>query len=347
MKKIAVVGIGAIGSILGGNLTKGGQDVTLICTSWRENAEVMKKDGLTLKGAAGEQTIKVKVLFIDELSQLKEKIEILFVSVKSNDTVKILTLLKPYLSKDAWVISLQNGINEDAIIPIIGKANAIGCVSYTGGSLLKPGYVRGHGGHFVIGELDGQTTPRIKELAQILSLVTRTEISANVMQERWNKLSQVSMSVTVGAITGLGFPGVFQNEKAHPLFARIICEVIQVAGAAGYKLDTVIRIKADDWKKLARGPVPEVSKIIAEGNARPNAPGGITNDPTDAPITRDIKRGLPLEIDYTNGYVISKGKEVGVPTPVNELIVSMVKAVQSGKIKAGLDNLDEMLKLTA
>jgi 2-dehydropantoate 2-reductase len=338
LKKIAVIGIGAIGGILGGYLTEGGQDVTLIEPFWREHAEVMKKDGLTLKGPAGKQTIEVKVLFIDDLSQLKERIDILFISVKSNDTVKMLTLLKPYLAKDAWVISPQNGINEDVIIPIVGKANTIGCISYTGGVLLKPGYVMGHDGSFIIGEIDGQITPRIKELAQILSLVRPTEISANIMKERWIKLSQAVMVVPIAAISGLGLRETCQNQKAHRLCARIVSEVIQVARAAGYKLDIVTHIKADDWKKLARGPVPEASKTIAEVGTRfvPNATNATTND---------IKQGQPLEIDYTNGYVISKGNELGVPTPVNEHIVSMVRAIESGKIKPSLDTLDELLKL--
>ncbi|OGO22738.1 MAG: hypothetical protein A2144_05585 [Chloroflexi bacterium RBG_16_50_9] len=339
MKKIAVVGIGAIGSILGGHLTRGGEDVTLIEPSWREHAEVMKKDGLTIKGTAGEQTIKVKAFFIDELNRLNGKIDILFISVKSNDTSRMLTLLKPYLAKDAWVISPQNGINEDVIIPIIGKANTIGCVSFTGGSMLRPGYAVEHAGDFIIGELDGQITPRIKELARILSLARRTEISSNIMRERWNKLALVS-TVPVSTVSGLGFREGFQNEKAHTLFARIISEVILVAGAAGYKIDKVARIKADDWQKLAKGPLPEVSRMIAEN-------GNIFPPDTPDPYSRDIKSGLPLEIDYTNGYITSKGKELGVPTPANELITSTVKSIQSGQVKPGPDTLDKMLQLTA
>jgi 2-dehydropantoate 2-reductase len=346
MKKIAVVGIGAIGSIVGGKLTMGDQDVTLICTSWRENAEYMKKHGLMMMGADGvEKTAKVNVLFIDELVKLPAKIDILFIATKSNDTVSCLTAIKSYLAEDAVVISLQNGINEDVIIPIVGKERVIACVSYTGGMLLRPGYVRGHGGRFVIGELDGRITPRVRELAVILNSVTDTEMSDNVIRQRWDKLSQVTMTVTVGAVAGVGFPAVLQLEKAHPMLARIMCETLAVARAAGYPLYEVIGLKEADWQRLAKGPVPELSRIIM-GPFPPTQPGAPGPNPDESPLLKDIKLGLPLEIEYTNGYVIKKGKELGIPTPAHNLVVKMLKEMERGEIKPGMDKLDEMLKLT-
>jgi 2-dehydropantoate 2-reductase len=300
----------------------------------------MKRDGLTLKGEAGEQTIKVHVLFFDELSQMKEKIEVLFVTVKSNDTAKVLAALKPYLAKNAWVISPQNGINEDVIVPIVGRANTIGCISYTGGGLLKPGYVIEHLGGLVIGELDGQITPRIKELAQILGLVRKTEISANIMLERWNKLSQVAMSVPTAVISGLSMGHVFVNERTQRLFGCIMSEVAEVAAAAGYKMESVIGVGINQWKGLAKGPMPEVSEVIAQEGAK-FPPSG------SDPMTNDIKRGRPLEIDFTNGYIVKKGKEVGVPTPVNDLLLSTIREIEGGRRKPSLDNVDEILSLVA
>jgi 2-dehydropantoate 2-reductase len=347
MKKIAVVGIGAIGSIVGGRLTMGGYDVALICTGWRENAEYMKKHGLTVVGAEGvEKNAKVKALFIDELAHLPGNINILLIATKSNDTLDCLTKLKPYLAEDGVVISLQNGINEDVIIPIVGKERVVACVSYTGGMLLRPGYVRGHGGRFVIGELDGRITPRIKELAEILSSVTATEISENVIKQRWDKLSQVTMTVTVGAIAGVGFPAVLQLEKAHPMLARIMCETLAVARAAGHPLDEVIGLKEADWQRLAKGPAPDLSKIIS-GPFPPPQPNAKRPDPDESPLLKDIKAGLPLEIEYTNGYVIKKGRELGIPTPAHELVVKMLLAMERGEIKPGLEKLDETLKQTA
>jgi 2-dehydropantoate 2-reductase len=96
MKRIAVVGVGAIGSLVGGRLAMGGHDVTLVCTSWRENAGYMKKHGLTVAAPDGiERTTPVKVLFIDELAQLADPIDVLFIATKSNDTEGCVTVLEP------------------------------------------------------------------------------------------------------------------------------------------------------------------------------------------------------------------------------------------------------------
>ena len=185
MRKIVIAGVGGIGGNMGGHLTRGGQDVTLVCMSWRENAAAIKKSGLTLISPNGtQQTVRPKVIFIDELPRMKEKIDILFICMSSNDTVSTLTRFKPYLAADAWVISPQNGINEDLIIPIVGKEHVVACVSSTGGGFIKPGVVSMHDGYYVIGELDGQITPRIQELAKILNLVVPAKISTNIMQER-------------------------------------------------------------------------------------------------------------------------------------------------------------------
>lgn len=340
-KKIAIIGAGAIGSLLGGHMTRGGEDVTLIAPFWREHVEAIRKEGLIIKSPAGEQVVPVKALFIDELSQLKDKIEVLFIAVKSNDTEKMLNLMKPYLAEDVWVISPQNGINEDVIVPIVGKENTIGCVATTGGRLEAPGYVvEGGGGRvgFIVGELDGQITPRVKEVARLTGMWKQTEITTNIMLERWNKLAAVCMSGPVGAIGGLGLRGIFENEKAHQVCARIEVEVIEVAKALGYNLEAVMRVKADDWKALAKGPLPEIERVISEGGSVfPDVPVG---------TAADIMRGRPLEIEYTNGYVVKRGREVEIPTPANEILISMVKDVESGKIKPGLEQLDEFLKLT-
>ena len=340
MKKIAVLGIGAIGGLIGVHLALKSYDATLVEPFWREHVNVIRKDGLTLKDAYSGQIVKVKAVFIDELPQIEDKFEILFLTVKSNDTVRMLQHIKPYLTENAWVVSPQNGINEDVIIPIVGKANVIPCVSYVGGSITKPGYLTGHAGYFVVGEIDGKITSRVQELAEILRMVARTEISTDVMKERWNKLSQVTMTVTVGCILGVGM-GIFQYDEAHPLLARIMCETMQVAAAAGYKLEEVMGIKADEWETLAKGTVPAFSKVIG---CNINFPAG-TELPPD-PITICINQGQPLEIDYTNGYVINKGKELGVPTPVNELIINKIKAIESGKLKASPANLYELMRLT-
>jgi len=341
MKKIAILGAGAIGSIMGGYLTRGGEDVTLICTSWREHADALKKNGLVIRGKTGDQRIAVKSIFIDEMPQLKDKFDVVFIAVKSNDTEKVLKAIKPYLSADAWVLSAQNGINEDVIISIVGEQNTIGCSVRTGGTLAEPGVVMEGGTEgvgFLVGELDGKITPRVQEIVRITGLCRKTEIIPDIWLERWNKLVTVSMSGPVNVISGMNSRQAFASEKAHRIFARILLEGVAVAGALGHRIDKVAGIDTEIWKKLAKGPLPEIDQMLAErGKMFGDAPGG---------ASLDILRGRPTETEYTNGYIVKKGKELGIPTPVNEMLVKLVKSVERGELKPSQEMLDEVIQQT-
>jgi 2-dehydropantoate 2-reductase len=341
MKRIAVAGIGAIGSIVGGKLALAGRDVTLICTGWRENAEYMKAHGLTVTDGQVEETTDVDALFIDELDQLAGPIDLLFLATKSNDTERCLGVIEPHLAPDAVVVSLQNGMNEDVIIPLVGRERVIACVSYTGGMLKRPGYVWTHGGRFVIGELDGTVTPRVQAVAAIMGLVAQTEVTRDIVKQRWDKLAQVTMTVPVGALLGVGFPAVLSVVDAHPVLARLMCETLEVAAAAGHPLDEVVGLTADDWRRLAAGPAPDLSDmVVGPFRPRPGVPGP---DPADAPLLKDLRLGLPLEIDYTNGYLVQKGRELGVPTPTHDLAFAMLKRLENGELKPGMEHLSALL----
>ena len=216
MKKMAIIGAGAIGSVLGGYLGKAGEDITLIDTSWREHIETIREHGLKISGSRGEFVVKVPALFIDELEQLDGKIDILFISVKSYDTVKVLQRIKPYLAENPWVVSCQNGINEDEIGTVVGRENTIGCVVTFNATLWEPRHatetpVSDIG--FTIGELDGQITPRIEELAKILGLCYQTKISTDIWKPLWTKLADNSMTLPLAAITGMQLEIYFSMKK--------------------------------------------------------------------------------------------------------------------------------------
>lgn len=346
MYKIAIAGVGGMGGNIGGYLTRGGQDITMICMSWKENARVMKEKGLTLINPSKAITrVKPEVIFVDELPLLQKKFDILFICMSSNDTIKTLETMGPYMNSDCWVVSPQNGINEDTLIPLIGVQNVIPCVSYTGGGFIEPGVVTMHDGYFVIGELNGKITPRIRELARMLSLVVPTYISSDIMKERWHKLCIAAMVGPVSQIYGFNYGflrGVFQNEKTRQVLARFVSEVSRLAEVTGYKLDYVEGIAVEDWRQYARGKMPELSEKIAEvGNKFPDqAPTRMTDR------SGNYQRTFSHEMEYINGYIINKGKNLGVPTPVNELIVRMIRDLENGKIQSGPENIETILKTT-
>ncbi|MFC1871917.1 ketopantoate reductase family protein [Chloroflexota bacterium] len=340
MKRMAVLGAGAIGSVLGGYIAKAGEDITLIDTSWREHVAAIQQHGLKISGARGESVIPVKALFIDELSQLEGRIDILFLAVKSYDTEEVLNIIEPYLAEDAWVVSCQNSINEDVISQIVGESNTIGCTVTFGSALWEPGHVvetREATLGFTVGELDGRITPRIKEIARITGLCNKTIITESIWNERWRKLAGNSMGNPLTAISGAKMAELLKNDKARRITARIAVEIIDIAEALGYNLESLSWISTEMWKSSRQGWVPEIDDILTERAA--GFAGGWSS------MLQDTIKGRKTEIDYLNGYVVRKGKEVGVPAPVNEIIVGVVRGVEGRQIKPGMDKIEALYNL--
>ena len=175
-RNIVIVGAGALGAHVGGYLTRNGERITFV-DPWPAHVETMRRDGLTLRGLTAPENfnVKVKALHITELQNaIKDQpFDLAFVSMKSYDTVWATEMIKPYLSPDAFVVSLQNSINEERIAGVVGWGKTLGCIAATiAVELVKPGLVQRNvalGGAkrliFRVGEPHGRITPRVEEIA--------------------------------------------------------------------------------------------------------------------------------------------------------------------------------------
>ena len=159
-QRLAVLGVGAIGSVIGGYLTRAGRDVTLIDT-WPDHVETMKRDGLRVTALDDDFTVPVKAMHIGEVSSTSEPFDAAFLSVKSYDTVWAAHFIMPYLGPTGIIVSAQNAVNDEVIAPIAGYNRVLGCVitlgaghvrtrprpthQYAGPPLLHPGRAQRHG----------------------------------------------------------------------------------------------------------------------------------------------------------------------------------------------------------
>src|SRR5471030_1086250 len=223
-KRIVMVGTGALGGYIGGNLAHQGFDVTFV-DMWQENLEAIRTRGLELDGVTAEEKFTVKTaktLHLDKIAELGKgrPVDIAFVSVKSYDTERVTKAIKPYLASDGYVVSLQNCINEDTIAAIVGADKTLGVIaSIISVELYEAGRIRrteAKGGDkhtvFRIGEVNGGVTERVNELVSMFSLIDSTKATTNLIGERWSKLIQNSMRNGVAAATGLTSGECDKNE---------------------------------------------------------------------------------------------------------------------------------------
>lgn len=317
--RIGIVGAGAIGSVVGGLLTKAGHDVTLI-DQWPEHVETMKKHGLRLSGTCGEHTVPVKAFHIHEAQAIAEPFEAVFVAVKGYDTEWATALgIRHLRQPDGVVVDFQNGMNDERVAAIAGKERTLGCVITIGVALYEPGHaVRTDTGSlgFKIGELAGADTPRARLLAKILNDVAPARVTTNLLGERWSKLAINCMANPLAGLSGLGSAEVRSEPAPRRISIHMAAEVVQVGRASGHEVEPIYGIAAQRFVAAAEGHgLDELEEELA-ASAR-FLSGGRPS------LLQDVLKGRRTEVDYLNGYVSEQGRKAGVKTPFNDAIVEL------------------------
>ena len=329
---IAVLGTGAIGSSIGADLTRAGHDVLLI-DQWPAHVDAMKTAGLRVILPEKELLTPVRAIHLCELCTVRPQLDMVFLAPKSYDSCWMVELIKPYLKPDGMVISAQNSLNEEWVAPLIGAERVIGCTLELSGELFEPGRVKRNTNHattkFVLGELDGRITPRLQEIAQILSSVGKTGVTTNIWGAKWTKLVAVSMVFGLDVILWLRPWQILEALECLPLSLKLAKEAVQVASASGRVLDPVFGLNSEDFLKSTDEAFKKLQTNIHRDIGKE----------ARTVMMQDIEKGRPTEIDYLGGLVVKKGREVKVATPLNEVVTSLVKQIEQGILKPGLSNL--------
>jgi 2-dehydropantoate 2-reductase len=337
--RIGIIGAGAIGCVVGGLLTKAGHDVTLV-DQWPEHIETMKQHGLRLSGTCGDHAIPVKALHIHELQGVATPFEAVFVSVKSYDTEWAAQMALAYLKQpDGVVVDFQNGVNDERVASVVGKARCLGCVITIGAGMYEPGHaMRTDSGSvgFKIGEHDGKDTPRAQALAKVMNDVAGTKVTTNLWGERWSKLAVNCMANPLAGLSGLGSAEVRTAPVPRRIAIHVAAEVIQVGRAAGYEVEPIYGIDARRFVDAAQGKGWDAVEADMAASVK-FLTGGRPS------MLQDVMKGRRTEIDYLNGYVSQQGKRLGVPTPVNDAVVAAVRQHGVGTLKPDPKNLDPLL----
>ena len=345
-----MVGTGALGGYIGGNLAQQGFDVTFV-DMWQENLDAIRTRGLELDGVTTEEKFTVKTdktIHLDNLQELGKgkPVDIAFVSVKSYDTERVTKAIKPFLAPDGYVISLQNCINEDAIAGIVGADKTLGVIaSIISVELYEAGKIRrmaAKGGDkhtvFRIGEVSGKVTDRVNELVKMFSLIDSTKATTNLIGERWSKLIQNSMRNGIAAATGLTSGDCDKNESPRRFAIQVGGEGVRVANKLGIKLVGLGGMNPDQLVRASEGDAAALSEVetIMIGRTASNPRAGIQRPS----MAQDMQKGRRTEIEFMNGYIAAKGREVGIPTPANLKLVDLVLRVQRGELKPSAHILD-------
>lgn len=298
--KVAVVGAGAVGGYFGGMLARAGAPVVLIGRP--TFAEAVRKDGLLLDTLKFKESVRVEAA--SELEAASGADVVLF-CVKTTDTAETSRALAPLLSPDAIVVSMQNGVNNVEQIRNASGIEAIGAVVYVAASVPQPGAVKHVGrGDLVV----GPRNPRTERCAALFERAgVPCRISDNIEGELWTKLVWNCALNAVSALGRAKYGQIAASNDARKVVEDAVYEVLAVAHAAHVQPPGL-----EDPRAALAGAF----KIAAQMSEALSSTG------------QDMMRGKRTEIDSLNGYISRRGAALGVPTPINHALYTLVKLAE-------------------
>jgi 2-dehydropantoate 2-reductase len=287
---VAVIGAGAIGGILASQAALCRHDVTVCVRT--------PFDELRIGGALG--TGLVPAAIATDPSEVGPA-DWVFLATKTQDTAGAAGWLGAVAGPETVVVALQNGVNRhEHIQPLVGSAEVLPALVYVNGLLKRPGYIEHLAGDRLVVQA-GATGDR---LAQLLDGATvRVEQDEDFHTAAWLKMLGNLAASPITALTGQRL-GVLADPGVAAVAKEIIAEAVAVGRADGAGLDA--------------GAVDDVFGTFKHFGSD-----------TATSMYQDRLAGRPLEYEHLTGYVVARGAEYGVPTPVNSVVLALLRGASA------------------
>lgn len=304
-RHVVILGAGAMGCLFGGLLKEGGLNVTLV-DIWDEHVDAINRHGLRMAGFGGERAIPVRAT--TDVASVSAA-DVVSVHCKAAHTAQAVESAVSLFHQGTVAISFQNGIgNEETIAGIVGSDSVLGGWTAQGASIIGPGMVRNYGEQPThVGEMAGGVSARARAIAEAFSVPgLPMEASGDIVGGMWKKLmANVGLSAP-SAFTNLPISDAASVPELRTVINKAVAEAAAVANAAGIRIDPSEALRVLD-------------QLVGKGGTGANK----------ASLCIDVINQRPTEIDVINGVIVRLGRELGVPTPVNEVFVAAVKGLES------------------
>ena len=301
--RVCVVGCGAVGSLFAAHLARLDDVEVWAYDVWPDHVDAINADGLRLSGA-GEVVGQLRATV--DPTELPA-CDFGLVATKSMHTGRAVASAAPALL-DASVCSVQNGVgNEEAIAEHVSRV--IRGTTFPAGKILEPGHVQWDvKGDTTIGPFEPSPAP-MSDVERLADACTRAGMPTHAVPDargpQWRKLIFNAATNPIGALTGLTHGRVCEDPGLRRLVSALVDEGKAVAAAQGIELD------ADPEELIDYAARPDV----AYGHK--------------ASMLQDVEARRESEIDFLNGGVVRFGSETGVPTPLNQAVVALIKGMEA------------------
>jgi 2-dehydropantoate 2-reductase len=305
--RIAVIGAGGVGGGFGAALAKTGADVTFVARG--AHLRAIRDRGLRIEGGR-EETLIFPAQATDDPSTVGVVDFVLF-CVKLWDVETAGAAIKSLIGLSTAVIPLQNGVDSaERLLTILGPEAVMGGVAQISATITEPGLIRQTGSfmRLIFGELEGGKSARGEAFLELCQQAGFDAThSDQITTELWMKFILLATNAGLTAATRTPVGVLRDDPDIAPLFARASAEVAAVGRARGVRLpDDVL----DNVAGFLRHAPPMMMASMAH----------------------DLIRGNRIELPWLSGKVVSLGRELGVPTPVHEVLYAVLKPFTEGTL---------------
>ena len=316
IRRIAVIGAGAVGSALGALLHRAGENVVLIARP--AHIAAIRQHGLQVDGDTGNFIAPVEAT-----ETLNFRPDLALLTVKTQDVVAAVKANQAFLN-DVPVVTFQNGIRSDELVAgILPRDQILSAVVLMHVTYLLPGRVTvAYRGKLMLGRPFGPRDSKLKEVAYILNQAVPTLVTNNIQGAHWLKLI-INLNNALPAITNFTMSQVYTNTSLRNLAVGLMREGLRVIDRANIRLESLLEVSIGLTRLINWMPAGIAGRIAAAKVRRLS-----TVWPLWGSTLQSIQRGRPAEIDYLNGEIMELGKRCGEVTPLNTKMVELVHQVE-------------------
>jgi len=306
--RIVVIGAGALGGLVGAQLSENGEDVTFIEIN-EPRVRLLNETGLFIsEGNKGERCVKIEVV---PTAAGLETAALVFVAVKSYQTEGAVKTAMPVIGPKTFILSMQNGVgNTDVMAKMVSPDRILSGITYHSIQHTGPNRIRYRVGikPIQIAPQEGHVTPEIEAVGEVFRKAgLDTDIVDSIDNVVWQKLLHNAVVNPISALTGLSCREILEDDDLQQ-FMRMCCmEIIEVMRARGVPI-----VDEEDPYR------PVIKSQQSLGKNRPS-------------MWQDLARANRTEIDAINGAVIREAEKHGIPTPFNWGIVRFMHSREQQK----------------
>lgn len=331
---IVIWGAGAIGGTLGAAWVRAGHDVIFV-DNVPAHVEAMRTHGLAIEGPVEQFTTKPLQAFLPR--DLQGSYRRIVLAVKAHHTDGAMKDLAPHLAADGFVLSAQNGLNEIVIARHVGEARTMGCFVNYGADWLAPGRIlRGNRGAVVVGEIDGVTRPRTREMFALLQVFEPDAVlTENIWGFLYGKLGYGALLFAT-ALTNESIADALASPRHFTLWRKLGEEVMAVAAAKGVRCEGF-----NGFDPAAFTPSAGIADTQRAIDVMVRFNRGSAK--SHSGVWRDLAvRKRRTEVDAQIAVIAEIGEGLGVKCPLIRRLVALIHDVEEGRRPQDWATLDAL-----